>query len=82
MPQFTEEVKKEITEALQKKQATQPCSRCGKTDFAVLDGFPSSLMLNSSDQPFTEANKIPSAGVICNNCGNISQHALGVLLAV
>lgn len=81
MPQFSEEVKQEITDALQKKKATQPCSRCEGTDFAVLDGFPSGLMLTDSDQPVTEANKIPSAGVICNSCGNISQHALGVLLA-
>lgn len=80
MPQFSEDIKNEITEALQKKGATMPCSRCGSIDFGVLDGFPSSVVQIDSEQVITEGNKIPSAGVVCNKCGNISQHALGVLL--
>lgn len=80
MPQFSEEIKKEITDALQKKGATQPCSRCGGTDFGVLDGFPASLVQMDSDQPATEGNKLPTAGVVCNKCGHITQHALGILL--
>lgn len=82
MPVFSEDVKKEITEALQKKGATLPCSRCGGTDLAVLDGFPSSMVQMNTEQIITEGNKIPSAGIVCNKCGNISNHALGVLLAV
>jgi ribosomal protein L37E len=81
MPQFTDEVKNEITKALQDKGATMSCSRCGGTDFGVLEGFPSSLMLLDTEQNSAEASKIPAAGVVCNKCGNISQHALGVLLA-
>lgn len=80
MPQFTDEVKQEITNALQKKNATQSCSRCGGTDFGVLDGFPSSMVQMDTEQVITEANKMPTAGVVCNKCGNISYHALGILL--
>lgn len=80
MPQFSEEVKNEITKALQDKGATLPCSRCGGTDFGVLDGFPSSMVQMNTEQVITEGNKIPSAGVVCNKCGHITEHALGVLL--
>jgi ribosomal protein L37E len=80
MPQFSEEVKQEITDALQKKGVTLPCSRCGSTEFGVLDGFPSSVVQMDSEQLITEGNKMPSAGVVCNKCGNLSFHALGILL--
>ena len=79
MPQFSEEVKQEITDALQKKKATQACARCGGTDFAVLEGFTINSIQSDSDQ-ISESSRIPSAGVVCNKCGNLSFHALGILL--
>jgi predicted nucleic-acid-binding Zn-ribbon protein len=77
--QFSEQAKTEITEALQKKQATKPCARCNGTDFAVLEGFTINSIQSDSDQ-ISESSRIPSAGVVCNKCGNLSFHALGILL--
>jgi uncharacterized Zn finger protein len=67
-----------IIKSLETKNAKLPCSRCGANRFEIvgetfipLQKDPSSIVIGGP--------AIPTAIVACSNCGNISQHALGVL---
>ncbi len=69
----------EIIAALQSRGVRLPCPRCGSSQFEVLDGY-----FNQTAQPHLQGlviggPSVPSAVVVCNHCGFMSQHALGVL---
>ena len=77
---MTEEEKQKIITALQNKQALLPCPRCSKQKFTILDGY-----FNQTIQQHIQAGliiggpSVPSAVIVCDNCGYMSQHALGIL---
>lgn len=72
--------KKKIIENLQNRGANRPCSRCGNQTFTLIDGY-----FNQTVQPQLNNSlviggpSLPSVGVVCNKCGLISHHAIGVL---
>lgn len=80
MKTMSAESKKEIVRILSDRGAKNPCPRCDKTSFTLLDGY-----FNQNIQPEITGDliiggpAIPSIVIICNNCGYMSQHALGVL---
>ena len=77
---ISQEIKNKIAEKLNEKKATLPCQRWGKSDFSVLDGF-INLPLNQeiNGNVVIGGPTIPCAAIACNNCGNLSYHALGAL---
>lgn len=78
MPVDTEKVGALLTS----RGATQPCHRCGKTHFSVLDQYTNLSLTSDLDQPGSIIIGGPSVPVVmaaCMNCGAITMHALGVL---
>jgi len=72
--------KQQIIKALQEKGAVLPCPRCGNQNFTLIDGyFNQSLQKELSNNLIIGGPSIPSVGVVCNKCGFISSHAIGVL---
>jgi len=72
--------KEKVIEILKEKNVILPCPRCSGRNWSI-EGF-----LNQSlQQPMLWQGmviggpSIPSAVVVCTNCGFISQHALGSL---
>lgn len=68
----------QIIKSLENKRARLPCSRCGNNKFEIvgetfipIQSDPNSVVIGGPS--------VPTALVACSNCGNISQHALGVL---
>ncbi|WAC02147.1 hypothetical protein N7U66_20620 [Lacinutrix neustonica] len=77
---INQEIKNEIAEKLNEKKAILPCGRCGQSKFSVLDGFvnlPLSEEINGN--MVIGGPSIPCAVIACNNCGNLSYHALGAI---
>lgn len=80
MENMTADQKSNIVKILSERGANRPCPRCNNNNFTLLEGY-----FNQSIQPTINAGimlggpSIPSIVVICNNCGYISQHALGIL---
>ena len=71
--------KQKIIKALEDKQALLPCPRCHKQKFTLLDGY-FNQPIQQNLQNFNLAGpSLPSAVIVCENCGYMSQHALGVL---
>lgn len=67
-----------IVEALKKRGATKPCPRCGHLNFGVV-GETSIPILSDPSVLVVEDSVVPTAIVACNNCGFVTQHALGAL---
>lgn len=72
--------KGKIIKALQDKGAVLPCPRCGNQNFTLIDGyFNQPIQKQLSNSLVIGGPSIPSVGVVCNKCGFISHHAVGVL---
>jgi ribosomal protein S27AE len=77
--EIPEEKKKQIIEALDKAGAKLPCPRCGNGSFTLLGGYFNHPIQTGLTGLVIGGPSVPSVVVVCNRCGFISQHALGVL---
>jgi hypothetical protein len=69
---------KQIIEALSKKGVNKPCPRCGHLHFGVV--AETSIPVSSEPALITVGGPVvPTVIVACNNCGFVTQHALGAL---
>jgi precorrin-6B methylase 2 len=69
-----------IIKLLVKRGANKNCQRCGHSNFTLLEGNTSlALDLHQGNAIILGGNKIPSAVVVCNNCGNLNIHSIRVL---
>ena len=55
------------------------CPMCGSHDFSVADGFIRNGIQADLNSVVIGGKSIPALPIICNACGFISQHAIGVL---
>ena len=80
---FSEEKKKEIIdrlgERLGKHRAHPKCPMCGHSQFTIADAYLRNDLQPELGSVSLGGPSIPAAAIICNNCGFISQHAIGVL---
>jgi len=77
---ISKEEQSKIIKALEEKGATKPCSRCGHKSFSLLDGyFSHSIQTSLEDGIVLGGPTVPVVTTICNNCGYLSQHAVGAL---
>ena len=75
---MSEATVEEIISALEQRGANKLCARCGKDGFS----FVSKAMVSIQDDLQTVwlgGKSIPTATIACNNCGNLSFHAIGAL---
>ena len=56
-----------------------PCPRCASTEFSVADGYLNQTIQGELSGVVIGGPSIPSALIVCTNCGFMSQHALGAL---
>lgn len=68
---------RKIAEALIKCGVNLPCPRCGNTDFVIVDNYVIHPLTSDLRRPI--GKNIPTAITICEQCGYVSEHALGAL---
>jgi hypothetical protein len=68
-----------VLAALAQKRVTPACELCGQNNWAVVDQPVSVQITDLSGGFMIPPPQIPSAGLVCNNCGNIRLFALGAL---
>lgn len=78
-PSLSEDQRRKIADALEKKGATGPCPRCGQRQFSVLEGYFIHPISTSASGLRIGGPAVPVAVIACNNCGFLSEHALGAL---
>jgi len=75
---LSEDQRQKIAAALEARGATQACPRCSNKTFTVLEGY-FTHPLSPSVGMILGGPAVPVAVVACNNCGFLSEHALGTL---
>lgn len=55
------------------------CPMCGNIHFSVVEGMLKPSVQNSLNSFQIGGTSIPCVAIVCNKCGFISQHAIGVL---
>lgn len=78
---ITPEEKERIAQELSRKFGARDvkCPMCGNNHFIIADGYFNTFMQNDLKQTNLGGPSIPSIPIICDNCGFISMHALGIL---
>lgn len=76
---LSEEDKRRIANELSRRIPDLSCPMCHKKNFIITDGYFNSPINANLQGMVLGGPSIPSIGIICANCGFISQHALGIL---
>lgn len=75
-----EKEKQEIITALVEKVKTFECPMCHHHSFTILDGYiVQGIQKNKNKIVLGNGPMLPSMALVCNNCGFMSQHNLGIL---
>jgi hypothetical protein len=67
----------QFREFFEESEATLPCHRCGKTQFAIIDGDGSFAIRNYKGTG--TATQVDICLVVCGACGAVTPHAAGAL---
>jgi hypothetical protein len=78
-PALTEADRQRIADALKRAQVGIHCPMCGNRQFTVLDGYINHAVQTQLGGLVIGGQSVPTAVIVCNRCGFLSQHALGVL---
>lgn len=75
--ELIEKVKNELV----RRKALRPCPRCGQANFSIENQGLIVHILQKEDRSLIigGGTVIPTAVVVCTNCGYIMEHAIGVL---
>jgi hypothetical protein len=76
---LTNEQKEKIKSELLKKTPTLICPMCQNKNFTMADGYFSNTLQSDYNVLALDGQVIPTIGIVCNNCGFVSQHAIGRL---
>ncbi len=76
---LTDSEKQKIVSELNRRIPNLVCPMCHQRSFIILDGYFNQPIQAELEGVVLGGPALPSIGIVCNNCGFISQHALGVL---
>lgn len=77
---LTDDNKNELIKALTEKVESLECPICHKNSFTIVDGYLiHGIQDNKRNILLGNGPMIPSMAIVCNNCGFMSQHNLGIL---
>ena len=76
---LTSEQREKIKDELLKKVPNLVCPMCQERNFTMAEGYFMNTMQTDFNSIALGGQAIPTIGIICNNCGFVSQHAIGRL---
>jgi hypothetical protein len=77
--EVTEEEKQRIIKTIEERGATFPCPRCGNNKLKLLDGYFNGSLQTDLTGFAPGGPAIPSAVMVCVQCGYVMQHSLEIL---
>lgn len=76
---MTQEEREKIFKALETRQVRAICPICKIGRLTLVNGYFKKVLSDDYKSPVIGGRYLPSIILICNNCGFVSQHALGAL---
>lgn len=75
-----EELKKKLINSILERVPNYHCPICGSHSFSIVDGFAQVQLQNELSRTVVLGGQvIPTFMIVCNNCGFISHHAVGII---
>lgn len=74
-----EEDREKIIKILSKRIGNFTCPICHEGHLSLVDGYSSHVLTDNFHVINMDGKIIPFVMLVCNNCGFISQHALGTI---
>ena len=71
--------RQKIANVMNTKIQNVVCPMCHNKNFAIADGYFHNYLQSNMDGFNFDKPVIPTASIVCLECGFVSQHALGVL---
>ncbi|MFA6571366.1 MAG: hypothetical protein WCT77_09030 [Bacteroidota bacterium] len=71
--------KLKIKEEIDKRIINLSCPMCKNNKFIIADGYFNNSMQTDMTTFVLGGESIPTIAIICDNCGFVSQHAIGIL---
>ena len=68
----------EYIQELEKRNAQNPCHRCGNNNFEIIEGYSYFPIQDNPGDIVLGGKNVPAILVVCTNCGSITPHAIGV----
>ena len=76
---WNQELKDKVVSRLNEK-GLRECPMCHSNQFTIVDGFQQLMVNKELTSAFVVGGPIiPVVAIVCNNCGFLSQHAVGAL---
>ena len=69
----------QIMNILNEKIGDVPCPMCGNKHFMLADGYFCNHLQDNFHSITIGGKNVPAVAIICQKCGFISQHAIGML---
>lgn len=79
---LSRETQDSIMKRLEEREANQPCPRCDRSKFVLLDGYlnhPLNARSNVGGGGGIGVPLIPTIGLACTHCGYLVMHTVGIL---
>ncbi len=76
---LTEEMKRQIANALAMRIGTIVCPICHQSKYTLLDGFFVDAIQDHYQGMQLGGRMLPSVMLVCNNCGHLESFSLGAL---
>ena len=76
---LTDQQKQDIVNRIREKAPNLQCPMCKTKAFSLADGYFVNTMQSDFNSLSLGGQAIPTVAIICNNCGFVSQHAVGSL---
>lgn len=77
--EINKETKKKIVDLFAEKGANSPCPMCRNKSWELADGYFKYVFQYEQEGIVSKGDSMAIIGMICKNCGFISEHALGKL---
>ena len=76
---ISQEEQEKVINQLSQRIPNLKCPMCGNDHFIVADGYFNHFMQDKLSGVSIGGPSIPVIPIICNKCGFVSQHAVGIL---
>ena len=76
---INEGTKKEIVELFKEKGADSPCPMCKNKSWELADGYFKYTFQIDQETTMAKGDSMAIIGMICKNCGFISEHSFGYI---
>ena len=76
---ITSELKNKIAKSLDTRAGDFRCPICGNEKFFVADGLTKKSLQIANKSQMIRGNIMPCAVIICEKCGFVSEHSIGIL---